>query len=144
MDQLPPPPARPDEPFGYPAAPGGQAPAPVAASRPGTVTAAGWALIVIGVLTAAAGLFVSSFGIEQSVVAIVTIFVLAIGAAGILAGILVLRLSPTGRVLGFVVAGLGLASGLLQFDSSSVLTLAVNGFIFWALATNGEAFRVRG
>jgi hypothetical protein len=108
------------------------------------VTAAGWALIVIGVLTAAAGLFVSSFGIEQSVVAIVTILVLAIGAAGILAGILVLRLSPTGRVIGFVVAGLGLASGLLQFDSSSILTLAANGFILWALVTNGEAFRARG
>ena len=144
MDQLPPPPARPDEPFGYLGAPGGQAPAPPAPPRPGTVTAAGWALIVTGVLTSAAGLFVSSFGIEQSVVAIVTIFVLAIGAAGILAGILVLRLSPTGRVLGFVVAGLGLASGLLQFDSSSILTLAANGFILWALATNGEAFRVRG
>ena len=144
MDQLPPPPARPDEPFGYLGVPGGQAPAPAAPPRPGTVTAAGWALIVIGVLTAAAGLFVSSFGIEQSVVAIVTILVLAIGAAGILAGILVLRLSPTGRVIGFVVAGLGLASGLLQFDSSSVLTLAANGFILWALVTNGEAFRARG
>jgi hypothetical protein len=123
-----------------------QVPTPMAGPRrrPGPVTGAGWALIVIGALTTLAGLFVSSLGIDGSSVAVVTIIVLAMGVGNVLAGVLVLRLSSTGRVLGFVFSGLGLAGGLAQLSGnpgSAMITLAVDGFILWALATNGEAFR---
>jgi len=146
MDQLPSPPGDSDGRFGDPSAPGMQVPTPVAGPprRPGPVTGAAWALIVIGVLTLLAGLFVSGLGIEVGAVAVVMTIVLAIGAGNVLAGVLVLRLSPIGRVLGFVFAGLGLVGGIAQLGrsaGSSIITLAVDGFILWALATNGDSFR---
>lgn len=148
MDQLPPPPGRPDGPFGDAGVPGIRVPAAIPAPRrrPGPVTGAGWALIVVGALTVVAGLFVSSLGVDTGAVAFVTILVLLIGGGNLLAGVLVLRLHPAGRVLGFVFAGLGLVGGLAQLSNnpgSAIISLAVDGFIIWALATNGEAFATR-
>ncbi|MEO8476495.1 MAG: hypothetical protein ABI572_05510 [Actinomycetota bacterium] len=143
MDQLPPPPGRPDDPF--PGAPGLQVPAAMAGQqrRPGPVSGAGWALVVIGALTVLAGLFLSSIGIDSSTVVVAMILVLTIGAGNILAGVLVLRLRPLGRTLGFVFAGLGFVGGLAQLSGrpgSAIITLMADGFILWALATNREAF----
>jgi hypothetical protein len=123
-------------------------PSPVAgpARRPGAVTGAAWALIVVGGLTLLGGAFISSLGIDASIVAVVTVIVLLIGAGNVLAGVLTLRLSPTGRMLGFIFAGLGLFGGIVQLGrnpGSSIVTHAVDGFIIWALATNRDAFRLR-
>ncbi len=147
MDQLPPPPGSPDDPF--PGTPGFQVPVPMSGPprRPGPVSVAGWALVVIGALTVLAGLFLSSIGIDESAVAVAMIIVLAMGAGNILAGVLVLRLRPLGRTLGFVFAGLGFVGGLAQLSGrpgSAIVTLAVDGFILWALATNRQAFVRQG
>jgi hypothetical protein len=146
MDQLPPPPDRPDLPFGDLGTPGSTMPSPLAgpARRPGVVTAAACALIVVGALTLLAVLLISSLNIDASIVAAVIVIALLVGAGNLLAGVLVLRLSPAGRTLGFIFAGLGLFGSVVQLGQnpgSSIVMLVVDGFVIWALATNRDAFR---
>jgi len=108
------------------------------------VTGAACALIVVGVLTLLAALFVSNLDIDRSVVGAVMVVAFVVGAGNLLAGILVLRLSPGGRILGFIFAGLGVFGGIVQLGAnpgSSIVSLAVDGFVIWALATNRDAFR---
>jgi hypothetical protein len=122
--------------------------------RPGALTGAAWALIVSGALTALVGLVVASsegsvstVGLEGDTGSIFAAVFLAIGGIRILAGVLILRLSGVGRGLGFIVAGIGVIGGLAQLSGaagSALITLVVDGFVLWALATNGEAFRSRG
>lgn len=67
---------------------------------------------------------------------------LLIGALQVASGILVLRLSNAGRVLGITLAILGLFSGLATLGSGAgAIGLALNGFVLYALSANGAAFR---
>jgi hypothetical protein len=68
------------------------------------------------------------------------------GALSLLAGVLVLRLRPAGRILGIVIASLGLLSGLATLrsaGSSGLLALALDGFVLYALLAYGFVFRDR-
>jgi hypothetical protein len=67
---------------------------------------------------------------------------LVIGGVEVLVGILVLRLVPAGRVLGIIFGVLGILGALGSLGSpQSMITLAVDGFVIYALATTGDAFR---
>jgi hypothetical protein len=68
------------------------------------------------------------------------------GGLFLVAGWLVLRLRPAGRVLGIVLASLGILSGLAQLrttGTSGFLTLALDAYILYVLITFGFAFKQR-
>jgi hypothetical protein len=66
------------------------------------------------------------------------------GGLALLAGWLVLRLRPAGRVLGIVLATLGIVSGLVQIGSTGgpgLLAIALNAFVLYGLFTYGFVFK---
>lgn len=66
------------------------------------------------------------------------------GCLSLLAGWWVLRLRPAGRILGIVLAALGILGGLVQLrrtGSSGFLTLALDAFVLYALFTYGFLFK---
>ena len=66
------------------------------------------------------------------------------GSLALVAGWLVLRLRPAGRVLGIVLALLGILTGLAQLGSSGssgLLGLALDSFVLYALFTYGFVFK---
>jgi hypothetical protein len=65
------------------------------------------------------------------------------GVLQALAGFLVLRLRPAGRVLGIVLASLGIVAGLLQLRSAGVtglLSMLLNGFVLYGLLAYSFVF----
>ena len=72
---------------------------------------------------------------------------LALGALGVLALVaaaLVAMLHPLGRPVGIAVGCLGLVVGLVSARSSpanGLVTMALNGFVIYALASSGPSFR---
>jgi hypothetical protein len=68
------------------------------------------------------------------------------GALSLLAGWLVLRLRPAGRVLGIVLAVFGIVSALAQLrdtGSSGFLTLALDAYVLYVLFAYGFVFKER-
>jgi hypothetical protein len=134
--------------------------APVA--RPPLVTAAGILLIVVGVLGVLGGLSLlvadaqelsslsSRFGNVDFVRMARGIGFLAIVLAGleVLAGALVLRRSNGGRILGIVLAIIGILGGfgtVAGGGGSGILVLLINGFVVYVLFAYGHVFdRARG
>jgi hypothetical protein len=124
-------------------------PVPGAVVRPGAVTAAGVLLLVAGVLALlAAALILSSGdrtvidGVSRDVVRVAGVVMVFVAGLEIVAGILVLRLSAIGRVLGLILAGLGIVAALGALATpTGVVTLAIDGFVIYALASSGDAFR---
>jgi high-affinity Fe2+/Pb2+ permease len=112
-----------------------------ASARPPLVTAAGILLILSGVLTV---LFtVLLFDVSGSAVFYV-LLTIAVAAITIWAGVQVLQLREQGRMLGLILAGIGAVFALLalfQGTPVSVVNLALNGFIIYALVTSAPAFR---
>jgi hypothetical protein len=81
-------------------------------------------------------------GVQLSSSASAVLF-LALGALQALAGIMVLALRPAGRSLGIVLASVGIVLALLGAASDAVntlLSLALNGFVIYALATSRSSF----
>jgi hypothetical protein len=77
---------------------------------------------------------------------VVALLLVVQGCLSLLAGWLVLRLRPAGRVLGIVITVLGIVSGLVQLrrtGSSGFLTLALDAFVLYALLTYGFLFKQR-
>jgi hypothetical protein len=127
-------------------------------TRPQVVSAAGWILIVIGVIGALAGLTLlliraqdlSSLGnvgdlqldrVGRGLGALS----LLLGALQVGSGVLVLRLSNAGRVLGISLAVLGLIGGIGTLGSGAgVIGIGLNGFVLYALLANAAAFRRTG
>lgn len=155
MDQLPPPPApRPDLPgVPLPAHPiGGGPPA-----RPQLVTAAGVILIVLGVLGIFGGLILlaldpgdlsgfSTVNLER-VARGIGVLALAFGGLEVLAGVLVLRLSNAGRILGLVLACLGVVGGLGSLGDGAgvgLLSLGLYGLTVYALFAHADVFGSAG
>ena len=146
----PPPPPPPGSPFGEV-----PTPRPAPARRPGAVTGAAGILIVAGALALVVGLVALGgdgldievpFAGAEDVARVVAIVLLVQGGLSILAGVLVLRMRPAGRVLGIVIAGLGLVSGLATLrssGSSGLLALALDGFVLYVLLAYGFLFRDR-
>ena len=127
-------------------------PPPAPRRRTPVVTAAGGLLITAGVLTLLAGLIVVLAGsdvlvdgepIGDAARTVATIAV-ALGAVDVVTGILVLRLVPLARILGFGLAGLTVLIGLItlaQGSARSFLQILMGALTIWALAAAGPAFR---
>jgi hypothetical protein len=84
-------------------------------------------------------------GVQLSSSASAVLF-LGLGALQAIAGGLVLALRPAGRSLGIALACVGIVLALLGAASDAVntlLSLALNGFVIYALATSRSSF-VRG
>jgi hypothetical protein len=147
MDDIPPPP---------PTGPVPNVPVPRAApaKRPGAISGAGGILVVAGVLSVivgAIGLTGDGLDIDvpfvegESGQRVAEVLLLAQGTLASIAGWLVLRLRPAGRVLGIVVASLGIVTGLMQLrssGSSGVLALALYAYVLYALFAYGFVFKV--
>ena len=128
-------------------------PPPGAASggttRPSLVTAAAVLLFVgggFGVLGGLLALFGGGWfgGVLGGAVAVFGIIVLAISALQIWAGVQILNLREAGRILGIVLSAIGALLALGQLGGSAgggVLSLAINGFVIYALITTQSYFR---
>jgi hypothetical protein len=145
MSDLPPPPLE---------HPGVPAPMPMTgpARRPGPVTGAAAVLMVAGALSLVAGLLWASGDrvninlpfLEGDFERIAALGLVLQGGLALLAGWLVLRLRPAGRVLGIVLSSLAIVAGLTQLrsgGSSGLLGLALNAFVLYALFTYGFVFK---
>ncbi len=118
-------------------------------ARPQMVTAAAVLLFIGGGLGLLAGLFaVTGGGILGGslggLAIVLGLISLAVGGLEIYAGVQVLALKEQGRMLGLVLAGVGALLSLVQIGASpgsSIIGIAINGFIIYALVTNASAFR---
>lgn len=126
--------------------------------RPPLITAAGATLIVLGAIQSLAGLVfmvvspddlarIGSIGnVELDRIGrSLGLFSLVVGALEVLAGILVLRRSAGGRVLGIVIASIGLLGGMGSLTGGNVaggLTFGLYAFVIYALFANRAAFRI--
>ena len=80
----------------------------------------------------------------SSVSAVVVGFLFVYGALQAVAGLLVVLLRQNGRWLGLVLAVVGIGLGLARASStpaSGLVTILLNGFVIYALASSGPAFR---
>lgn len=130
--------------------PGGMASGPAGSpTRPQMVTAAAVLLFIGGGLGLLAGLLAVTggglIGGRLGGLAIVLgLLTLAVGGLEIYAGVQVLALKEQGRILAVVLAAIGALLALVQIGASpgsSVIGLAINGFIIYALVTNAASFR---
>jgi hypothetical protein len=140
MSDLPPPPSEPYQPSGQPYS-GIPVPRPGPPRRPGVVTGAAVILIVAGVLAIVAGFVVLN---GSGALEVPGADAFGLGALDIVAGLLIMRLSSGGRVLGIVIAVLGILSGLAQLSSSGssgLLSIALYAFVLYALLAYGFVFR---
>ena len=75
---------------------------------------------------------------------VVAVYLIISGGLSLLAGWLVLRLRPAGRVLGIVLASLGIVTGLVQIGETGgpgLLAIALNAFVLYGLFTFGFVFK---
>jgi hypothetical protein len=118
------------------------------------VTAAGIILLVAGALAVVGGLvLLNSHGVldlpgvegrDVAVVAAVIAFI--VGGVDLIAGWLVLKLSAAGRVLGIVIAVIGILGGLAQLRDTGtpgLLSLFLYGFVLYGLIAYGFVFKAR-
>jgi hypothetical protein len=145
MSDIPPPP--PWDPSG-----GVPTPRPAPARRPGMVTYAGLVLLISGALSVLVGivslsadsrLLVPDEGGTMSE-QVVAVYLIISGGLSLLAGWLVLRLRPAGRVLGIALATLGIVTGLVQIGNTGgpgLLAIALNAFVLYGLFTYGFVFK---
>jgi hypothetical protein len=71
-------------------------------------------------------------------------YLIVSGGLLLVAGWLVLRLRPAGRVLGIVLASIGIVTGLVQVGSTGgagLLAIALNAFVLYGLFTYGFVFK---
>jgi hypothetical protein len=112
------------------------APAPTRRRTP-TVTTAAIILFVSGALT------VLTVVLLKPSSGAVPLFA-ALGVLQLVGGGLVVALTPIGRVLGLVLGAAGVVVGLSLLGSSALnglMTIALNGYVIYALASSGPSFR---
>lgn len=117
--------------------------------RPGIVTAAAVLLFIggaFGILGGVLGVTGGGFigGSLGGIAVVFGIIMLAVGALEIYAGVQVLALKEQGRIIGLALAAIGALLSLVQIGASpgsSIIGLAINGFILYALWTTASAFR---
>jgi hypothetical protein len=112
------------------------APAP-ARRRTATVTTAAIILLVSGALT------VLTVVLLRPSTGAMPLFA-ALGVFQLLGGALVVALLPVGRVLGLVLGAVGVIVGITLLGSSALnglMTIALNGYVIYALASSGPSFR---
>ncbi|MDP9297510.1 MAG: hypothetical protein M3O98_02410 [Actinomycetota bacterium] len=143
-DAGPPKPGSPDPfPFSIPV------PKPAPRRRSTLITAAGVVLLLTGVLAVLGFIIVLSTnqanaaGATGQLTRGAAFVFFALAAMNLLAAALVLRLRPNGRTIGLIAAAVGIVIGLGSLRSSpgrGLLTLALDGFVAWVLATEADAF----
>lgn len=75
---------------------------------------------------------------------VAALYLIVSGGLLLVAGWLVLRLRPGGRVLGIVLASIGIVTGLVQVGSTGgagLLAIALNAFVLYGLFTYGFVFK---
>ena len=80
----------------------------------------------------------------SSVSGALVVFLLVYGSLQAVAGVLVLLLRQGGRWLGIVLAVVGIGLGIARASStpaSGLVTILLNAFVIYALASSGPAFR---
>ena len=121
----------------------------IAPRRRGAVTAAGVLLLVSAgfsflgaliLLTSGATPTVTGLGSARAFAAVLAI----VGGLHLLAGVLVRARSNGGRIIAIVLAALNAVAALSQLRSATgFVSLAISGFVVYALVTNGDAFKRR-
>jgi len=146
MRDIPPPPPPLDP------SPSVPTPRPAPAVRPGLITYAGLILGIAGVLSLIVGLIgvtgdrldIDVPFLEDPSMARVAAFGLVVqGGLFLLAGWLVLRLRPAGRILGIVLACVAIVVSLTQIGNTGaagLLAVALDAFVLYALLTYGFVF----
>jgi hypothetical protein len=116
------------------------------------VTYAGLILLISGALSVLFGI-VSLSGDTRLLVPgdegviseeVAAFYLIVSGGLLLVAGWLVLRLRPAGRVLGIVLASIGIVTGLVQIGSTGgagLLAIALNAFVLYGLFTYGFVFK---
>lgn len=145
--------------------------APAATARPGMITGAGITLIVLGVLTVLIGLFVvlgaaifagaaggidsgevpglgGMFGAFAGAILFLAIIVLGFGVLQFVTGLNVMGGRSWARITGIVVAAIGALFALAGIGDASgavisIVLVAANAFVIYALAVGGEWFASR-
>jgi hypothetical protein len=119
-------------------------------TRPGIVTGAAWLLLIggafdiLGGILLLAGAGVSAGRSVGGLFALLAVVFLATGALKLFAGTRVLDLKEAGRQLGMILAIVAAALNLLSLGrtaGSSIVGLAIDVFIVYALVTNAQYFR---
>jgi hypothetical protein len=128
-------------------------PATVPAARPPVLTGAAAILMIAGALILYFGAMdLVGDGVDidaplldgEAAGRVVAVVFVVQGCLSLLAGLLILRLRPAGRILGIVITAVGIVSALVQLrrsGSSGFLTLALDGFVLYALLTYGFLFK---
>jgi hypothetical protein len=116
------------------------------------VTYAGLILLISGALSVLFGI-VSLSGDTRLMVPgdegviseeVAALYLIVSGCLLLVAGWLVLRLQPAGRLLGIVLASLGIVTGLVQVGRTGgpgLLAIALNAFVLYGLFTYGFVFK---
>jgi hypothetical protein len=127
-------------------------PMPSASSRPGrprAVTTAAVLLLVTAAFSTLGGLAMIGYrGRAEGMFGttsprMLAVILIVLGVLDLLAGSLVLGQRRSGRVFALVLAGAGIIGALAQLGrgpSSGLVSLAIYGFILYALLVNGSAF----
>jgi hypothetical protein len=117
-----------------------------ASARPPLITAAGIVLIIAGALGVVSTLILLGLANGLGIVEILYVLIgLAVGAASIWAGWMVLQLREQGRSLGLVLAIVGAVFALIaviQGSTISIINLALDAFLIYALSTTRQYFTV--
>ncbi len=112
------------------------APVPLRRRTP-TVTTAALILLVSGALT------VLTVVLLKPSTGLVPLFAI-LGVLQLVGAVLVFALTPLGRSLGIALGAIGIVVGLTLLGSSALnglMTMALNGFVIYALASSGPSFR---
>ena len=114
-----------------------------ASARPPLITAAGIVLIIAGALSVVSALILLSLAGGLGILYV--LIGLAVGAASIWAGWMVLQLREQGRSLGLILAIVGAVFALIaviQGSTVSIINLALDAFLIYALSTTRQYFTV--
>ena len=114
-----------------------------ASARPPLITAAGIVLIIAGALSVVSALILLSLAGGLGILYV--LIGLAVGAASIWAGWMVLQLREQGRSLGLILAIVGAVFALIaviQGSTVSIINLALDAFLIYALSTTRQSFTV--
>jgi len=124
--------------------PGFEIPTPPSAPRlPPAVRVAAWILIVGGAVTALGGGILALSGTAGTPAGSLGLAYVAFGAAQAITGSMLLRLRPAFRMLGVVLAFIGVVNDAAQLVGGrrwQLLALVAHAFAVYALATSGETF----
>lgn len=112
-------------------------------ARPPLITAGGIVLIIAGALSVVSALILLSLAGGLGILYV--LIGLAVGAASIWAGWMVLQLREQGRSLGLILAIVGAVFALIaliQGSTVSIINLALDAFLIYALSTTRQYFTV--